>query len=348
MGLCGRPIPDAGCRYGGYGDDYSKEIYTLDLKLAGLLPRMGARPGIARFLLLSGTYETKGYRYSPRRPERKIGIEVGLNVREVLVAVGVPEAKTWGKVRSRSRSTSGSRTRAGLALRPEQRHVDGAELRRRLRPRLHHLRLTLSRRGVPRATPRSGPATRRSRRGPRERPRGARRRSRSRGRSGAPRHGRRGEREEAPGGSRDSREHGRQVETFRAAVELDRDSPRGGGGEDARPVGAHAAPACRRAAPWGARGRRRRVSRSRGRGAPSGRGGFAGPCGPTRRRRRARDGPGRHVERPSSAMFASAPRNIVIPRARVQESTSRRCARKSAGKRPPATAQSRAWSVRSA
>ena len=49
-------IPDACCRYGGYGDDYSKEIYSLDLKLAGLLPRIGAKPGPARFLLLSGTY----------------------------------------------------------------------------------------------------------------------------------------------------------------------------------------------------------------------------------------------------------------------------------------------------
>ena len=29
-------IPPPCCRYGGYGTDYAKEIYTLDLKLAGL------------------------------------------------------------------------------------------------------------------------------------------------------------------------------------------------------------------------------------------------------------------------------------------------------------------------
>ncbi len=99
MGLMETPIPPPCCRYGGYGDDYSKEIYTLDLKLAGLLPRMGARPGIARFLYLSGTYQTKGYRYSPpENRRREIGIEVGLNVREVLLALGVPETRWWGKI----------------------------------------------------------------------------------------------------------------------------------------------------------------------------------------------------------------------------------------------------------
>jgi len=92
-------IPDPCCRYGGYGDDYSKEIYSADLKLAGFLPRVGVKPGPARFLLLSVTYGTKGYRYSdaPVR-ERNVGIEAGLNLREVLLAVGVPERKWWGKV----------------------------------------------------------------------------------------------------------------------------------------------------------------------------------------------------------------------------------------------------------
>lgn len=92
-------VPDPCCRYGGYGDDYSKEIYSADLKLAGLLPRVGARPGPARFLLLSVTYGTKGYRYSaePLR-QRNIGFELGLNLREILVAVGIPEKPWWGKV----------------------------------------------------------------------------------------------------------------------------------------------------------------------------------------------------------------------------------------------------------
>jgi hypothetical protein len=92
-------IPDACCRYGGYGDDYSKEIYSADLKLSGLLPRLGLKPGAARFLLLSMTYGSKGYRYSaePVR-ERNVGVEIGLNLREVLLAVGVPEKPWWGKV----------------------------------------------------------------------------------------------------------------------------------------------------------------------------------------------------------------------------------------------------------
>ncbi len=90
--------PDPCCRYGGYGDDYSKEIYSADLKLAGFLPRVGAGAGPARFLLLSLTYGTKGYRYSaaPLR-ERNVGVELGLNLREILLAAGVPEAKWWGK-----------------------------------------------------------------------------------------------------------------------------------------------------------------------------------------------------------------------------------------------------------
>jgi hypothetical protein len=91
--------PDVCCRFGGYGDDYSKEIYSADLKLAGLLPRVGASPGPARFVLLSLTYGSKGYRYSaaPLR-QRNVGIEAGLNLREALLAVGVPEKKWWGKV----------------------------------------------------------------------------------------------------------------------------------------------------------------------------------------------------------------------------------------------------------
>src|SRR5664280_1084892 len=85
-------IPDACCRYGGYGDDYSKEVYSADLKLSGFLPRLGLEPGPARFLLLSMTYGSKGYRYSaaPVR-ERNVGVEIGLNLREVLLAAGAAE-----------------------------------------------------------------------------------------------------------------------------------------------------------------------------------------------------------------------------------------------------------------
>lgn len=90
---------DACCRYGGYGDDYSKEIYSLDLKLGGILPRVGVKPGPGRFFLLSLTYGSKGYRYSaaPLR-ERNVGLEIGVNLRELLVAVGVPSKPWWGRI----------------------------------------------------------------------------------------------------------------------------------------------------------------------------------------------------------------------------------------------------------
>ena len=90
-------IPEPCCRYGGYGSDYSKEVYTLDLKLSGFLPRVGATPGPARFLLVSLAYGSRGYRYSPAwARERNVGIELGLNVAEILRGVGIPEESGWG------------------------------------------------------------------------------------------------------------------------------------------------------------------------------------------------------------------------------------------------------------
>jgi len=76
--------------------DYSNEIYTADLKIAGLLRRYGPDAGVgyylaqpARYLLLSLTYGTKGYPYSePDFRQRQIGIEVGLNLWEPLAALG--------------------------------------------------------------------------------------------------------------------------------------------------------------------------------------------------------------------------------------------------------------------
>ena len=93
MGFVKALIPDACCRYGGYGSDYSREIYSLDLKLSGFLPRIGVGPGLGRFLLVSLTYGSKGYRYSPPESrQRNIGIDLGLNLPEILRAVGVKAA----------------------------------------------------------------------------------------------------------------------------------------------------------------------------------------------------------------------------------------------------------------
>jgi len=97
LGSVPTTIPHPCCRYGGYGADYSKQLYTLDLKLAGFLPRVGTRPGPARFLLVSVAYGSRGYRYSPAwARERNLGLELGLNVAEVLRAAGVPEERWWG------------------------------------------------------------------------------------------------------------------------------------------------------------------------------------------------------------------------------------------------------------
>jgi uncharacterized protein YfiM (DUF2279 family) len=91
------PAPDV--VYGGLGKDYSAEIYTADLKIAGLGRRLRFDPSIARFLLLSATYGSKGYPYSePDVRQRQIGIELGINFREVLTALHVPPHRWWGVI----------------------------------------------------------------------------------------------------------------------------------------------------------------------------------------------------------------------------------------------------------
>ncbi len=93
-----KSIPPPCCRASGYGGDYSREITTFDLKLLGFLPRVGIKPGLGRFFLLSLTYGSKGYRYSPVEVrERNIGIEVGLSLPELLRAAGVKDNSWWGK-----------------------------------------------------------------------------------------------------------------------------------------------------------------------------------------------------------------------------------------------------------
>jgi Predicted periplasmic lipoprotein (DUF2279) len=83
----------------GFGKDYTQEIYTGDLKIAGLAKRLHFRPGPARFLLLSATYGVKGYPYAAADVrERQIGIEIGLHLTEILRAVGVPNNKWWLRV----------------------------------------------------------------------------------------------------------------------------------------------------------------------------------------------------------------------------------------------------------
>jgi uncharacterized protein YfiM (DUF2279 family) len=82
------------------GSGYSTEIYSGDFKLAGLARRMQFEPGLARFLLTSITYQTKGYGYQPPIPDRQrlVGIELGLNIPEILAASGVPSNVWWGSL----------------------------------------------------------------------------------------------------------------------------------------------------------------------------------------------------------------------------------------------------------
>lgn len=94
------PAPTAVCcPYGGTGKDYTEEIYTGDLKIAGLADRARFSAGPARFLLFSVSYGSKGYPYAdPLLRERQIGMEIGINFCEILRAVGVPPDKWWSKI----------------------------------------------------------------------------------------------------------------------------------------------------------------------------------------------------------------------------------------------------------
>ena len=97
-GLLPGPVEPC-CPYGGTGKNYSDEIYSGDLRIAGLGHRAGFDPGPARFLLFSATYSTKGYPYSnPDIRERQIGLFIGVNFVEVLRMAGVPEKAWWGKI----------------------------------------------------------------------------------------------------------------------------------------------------------------------------------------------------------------------------------------------------------
>jgi hypothetical protein len=90
--------PPACCRLNKEGKDYSKEIYTADIKLAGAAKRLGWGIGPARFLYLSMTYGSKGYKFSyPEFRQRDIGVELGVNFTEILTAAGVRDTTWWGR-----------------------------------------------------------------------------------------------------------------------------------------------------------------------------------------------------------------------------------------------------------
>jgi hypothetical protein len=91
------PEHDVCCAVEGPGRDYSNEIYTADLQIAGLARRLGLKVGPLRYLLLSLTYGTKGYPHGlPDLRERQVGIEIGLNLKVILDDVGVSRNTWWG------------------------------------------------------------------------------------------------------------------------------------------------------------------------------------------------------------------------------------------------------------
>ena len=97
-GLVPEP-PAVCCPYGGTGKDYTQEIYTADLKFAGLAERMKFNPGPARYFMFSVSYSTKGYPYAnPDIRERQVGFELGINFGEILRAFHVPPDKWWSKI----------------------------------------------------------------------------------------------------------------------------------------------------------------------------------------------------------------------------------------------------------
>lgn len=98
FGFVRNEVPEPCCPVTFPGKDYSEEIYTGDLKLAGVASRTKTNIGLARFLLVSVTYGTKGYRNSliPYR-QQQIGIEVGVNFPQILTEIGVRDTTWWGR-----------------------------------------------------------------------------------------------------------------------------------------------------------------------------------------------------------------------------------------------------------
>jgi hypothetical protein len=93
------PAPSCCPDHTNIGRDYSGEIYTADLKIVGLARRLRFNPGPARFLLLSATYGTNGYRLvAPDLRQRLVGLEVGVNFSEIFRSLGVPSEPLWGEV----------------------------------------------------------------------------------------------------------------------------------------------------------------------------------------------------------------------------------------------------------
>jgi hypothetical protein len=86
---------DRCCPFPGFNRDYSNEIYTADLQLAGVARRLGVNIGPIKYLLLSVTYGTKGYPDAVKG-QRQVGFELGLNFSQMLNDLDVTRDRWWG------------------------------------------------------------------------------------------------------------------------------------------------------------------------------------------------------------------------------------------------------------
>lgn len=79
-------------------EQYAHDVYSGDLKLAGVGRRLGINIGPLRWLLLSVTYASKYYQDNPqtRQPQRQLGFEIGLNLEQILNDLGVTRDTWWG------------------------------------------------------------------------------------------------------------------------------------------------------------------------------------------------------------------------------------------------------------
>ena len=76
---------------------YTHDVYAADLKLSGVGRRLGVNLGPLRWLLLSVTYGSKGYRVSPAiELQRQLGFEIGLNFQQILNDLKVTDDTWWG------------------------------------------------------------------------------------------------------------------------------------------------------------------------------------------------------------------------------------------------------------
>jgi hypothetical protein len=76
---------------------FKYDVYSMDLKLAGLARRLNLNIGPLRFLYFSATYGVKGYPSDTTADrQRQIGLELGLNLEEILNTFGVRRDTWWG------------------------------------------------------------------------------------------------------------------------------------------------------------------------------------------------------------------------------------------------------------